>query len=61
MVNQASRSLDDGEKQTRLIEQAIASSKQVYTRSAAMIEGIHEIENSTNRIVNIQNIVLENL
>lgn len=61
MVNQASRSLDDGEKQTRLIEQAIASSKEVYTRSAAMIEGIHEIENSTNRIVNIQNIVLENL
>jgi methyl-accepting chemotaxis protein len=61
MVNQASRSLDGGEKQTRLIEQAIASSKEVYTRSAAMIEGIRKIENSTNRIVNIQNIVLENL
>ena len=61
MVDQASRSLDGGENQTRLIEQAIASSQEVFDRSTAMIEGIREIENSTNRIVTIQNIVLENL
>ncbi|EOT26385.1 methyl-accepting chemotaxis protein [Enterococcus saccharolyticus] len=60
-VDQASRSLDGGENQTRLIEQAIASSQEVFDRSTAMIEGIREIENSTNRIVTIQNIVLENL
>ncbi|KAF1302004.1 methyl-accepting chemotaxis protein [Candidatus Enterococcus willemsii] len=61
MVEQASRSLEGSEQQTRLIDQAIYSSQEVFNRSSAMIKGIQEIEISTNRIVEIQNIVLENL
>ncbi|MGX7195986.1 methyl-accepting chemotaxis protein [Enterococcus olivae] len=61
MVEQASRSLEGGENQTRLIDQAIYSSQEVFERSTAMIEGIQEIENSNQRIVTIQNLVLENL
>lgn len=61
MVEQASRSLDGGENQTRLIEQAIVSAQEVFNRNSLMAQGIQEIEQSTNRIVTVQNAVLENL
>lgn len=61
MVDQASRSLDGGEKQTQLINQAITASEEVFKRSTAMIQGIREVELATNQVVNIQNTVLENL
>jgi methyl-accepting chemotaxis protein len=61
MVEQASRSLDGGETQTRLIEQAIVSAEEVFNRNTLMIQGIQEIEQSTTRIVTVQNSVLENL
>lgn len=61
MVDLASRSLEGGEKQTQLINQAIVSSQEVLERSNAMINGIQLIEKSSQRIVGIQNTVLENL
>ncbi|KAF1303602.1 methyl-accepting chemotaxis protein [Candidatus Enterococcus willemsii] len=61
MVEQASRSLDGGEKQTQLINQAISASEEVFKRSTAMIQGIREVEMATNQVVSIQNTVLENL
>lgn len=61
MVEQASRSLDGGETQTRLIEQAIVSAEEVFKRNTLMIQGIQEIEQSTTRIVTVQHSVLENL
>lgn len=61
MVEQTSRSLTGGEKQTRLIGEAITSAQEVFTRSTAIFESIQEIEHSTTRIATIQNSVLENL
>ena len=61
MVEQASRSLDGGETQTRLIEEAIVSAEEVFNRNTLMIQGIQEIEKSATRIVAVQHSVLENL
>lgn len=61
MVKQTSDSLAGGEKQSKLISEAISSSDAVFNRSNALISGVTEIQESTNQIVDIQNIVLENL
>lgn len=61
MVEQTARSLGGGEKQSRLIDQAISSSNEVFTRSNELLTSIETIQQATNRIVSIQNVVLENL
>lgn len=61
MVEQTSQSLDGGERQSLLIQQAIASSMEVLNRSNALISGVEEIQHATDRIVTIQQRVLENL
>ncbi len=61
MVEQTSRSLEGGENQTRLINQAITSAQDVFERTTAMFDNIQSIEGSTDNIVNIQGNVLGNL
>lgn len=61
MVERTSHSLEGGENQTALIQQAIVSNQEVFNRSTAMIEGIKEIKKSSQQIVQIQRKVLENL
>lgn len=61
MVQQTSQSLSGGERQSQLIQDAISSSLEVFKRSNALISGVDEIQNATDQIVNIQQIVLENL
>ncbi|MGX7196381.1 methyl-accepting chemotaxis protein [Enterococcus olivae] len=61
MVEQTSRSLEGGENQTHLINQAITSAQDVFERTTAMFDNIQSIEGSTDRIVNIQGNVLGNL
>ena len=61
MVAQASRSLEGGENQTHLINQAITSSQDVFERTSAMLANIKEIEASNDHIVTIQSGVLGNL
>ncbi|MBM7708048.1 hypothetical protein [Enterococcus lemanii] len=61
MVQQTSQSLSGGEKQSQLIQQAISSSLEVFLRSNTLIEDVQDIQEATEKIVNIQNVVLENL
>lgn len=61
MVQQTSQSLSGGERQSQLIQEAISSSLEVFKRSNALISGVDDIQNATNQIVNIQQIVLEKL
>lgn len=61
VVAQTSRSVNGGEKQSLLIEQAITSSDEVFAHSSAVINNIATIQQATERIVAIQTVVLENL
>ena len=61
MVEQTSQSLDGGEKQSELIQEAISSSLEVFKRSNALISSVDDIQQATNRIVSIQQTVLTNL
>lgn len=61
MVSQTSDSVNSGEKQTKLIDEAIASTKEVFSRSNYMIKRISEFEEAIDRIVAIQNTILESL
>lgn len=61
MVQQTTDSLAGGEKQSRLIERAISASGQVFKRSNELIEGVTTIQEATQEIVTIQQVVLENL
>ena len=61
MVEQTVDSLAGGENQATLIQNAIRSSLEVFKRSNALIEGVEEIQQSTNQISSIQQVVLENL
>ena len=61
MVSQTTDSVNAGEKQTKLIADAISSSKEVFERSTYMIQRIADFEESIDRIVEIQNSVLESL
>ena len=61
MVKQTSDSLEGGEKQSQLITEAITSSDAVFQRNNALISGVTEVQESTNQIVDIQKVVLDNL
>jgi methyl-accepting chemotaxis protein len=61
MVEQTTRSLDGGEKQTDLISEAITSTQEVFRRNTTIFDSIQEIKHSTSHIASIQNSVLENL
>lgn len=61
MVNQTSRSLDGGEKQSQLINQAIHSSNEVFNQNNQLLANIQTIQSATDDIVAIQQVVLENL
>lgn len=61
MLNQTSRSLDGGEKQSRLINQAITSSNEVFSTNNELIHEIATIQQSTDQIATIQEAVLRNL
>ncbi|MCC9273904.1 MAG: methyl-accepting chemotaxis protein [Enterococcus aquimarinus] len=61
MVDQTVESLTGGEHQAKLIQNAIKSTLEVFKRSTALIEGVDEINQSTNQISTIQQVVLENL
>lgn len=61
MVEKSNLSLAGGEKQSRLIQDAISSSNNVLTRNTAFINGVMDIQQATTEIVGIQGTVLENL
>lgn len=61
MVQQTAQSLEGGQKQSGLIDQAIASSDEVFEHSNALIQGFAAIQEATTQIVTIQDLVLENL
>lgn len=61
MVEQTSRSLDGGEKQTNLIHHAISSSEQVFNQTSNLLSKIREIELLAARVTEVQQVVLENL
>ncbi|KAF1304287.1 methyl-accepting chemotaxis protein [Enterococcus saccharolyticus] len=61
MVEQTSRSLDGGEKQTNLIHHAISSSEQVFNQTSNLLSKIREIELLSTRVTEVQQVVLENL
>ncbi|WP_313628634.1 methyl-accepting chemotaxis protein [Enterococcus italicus] len=61
MVSQTTASVSASENQTKLIVDAISSSKEVFARSNYMIQRISEFENALDRIVTIQQNVLDSL
>lgn len=61
MVSQTTDSVNSGEKQTKLIDEAISASKEAFSRSNYMIEKISEFGGAIDRIVEIQNSILESL
>lgn len=61
IVEQASQSVEGGIKQSDLIIQAISSTSKVFTHNNELISGIATVQQATDRIVSIQNLVLENL
>ncbi|MCP0886658.1 methyl-accepting chemotaxis protein [Ligilactobacillus sp. WILCCON 0076] len=61
MVQRTSSSVAGGEKQSKLITQAITSSKDVYQLNKQLNQDIQEIEAASKQIANVQSSVLENL
>lgn len=61
MVTNTMLSLEGGERQSKLIQEAITASKNVLKRNSASISEISEIQLATKEIVSIQDTVLENL
>ncbi|MFT9410751.1 methyl-accepting chemotaxis protein, partial [Liquorilactobacillus hordei] len=64
IANKMNVSIEGGEKQTKLIENAITSSKNVFDVNQELIIGIQEIEEASKKIEKIQNKVqasLENI
>lgn len=61
MVQRTSSSVAGGEKQSKLIMQAITSSKDVYQLNKQLNQDIQEIEAASKQIANVQSSVLENL
>ncbi|MFT8583873.1 methyl-accepting chemotaxis protein [Liquorilactobacillus hordei] len=64
IANKMNVSIEGGEKQTKLIENAITSSKNVFDVNQELILGIQEIEEASQKIEKIQNKVqasLENI
>lgn len=61
MVEQTSRSLAGGEKQTGLIDKAIQTVQTVFEKNQTLLSSITNLETVANSITNVQSIVLENL
>lgn len=61
MVAKTTLSLEGGEKQSELIQDAITASNNVLQRNTAFINGIEDIQSATTEIVTIQDTVRENL
>ncbi|KRL05350.1 methyl-accepting chemotaxis protein [Liquorilactobacillus oeni] len=61
MVAQTSTSLAGGEKQAKLIKNAIESSQTVYSKGLDILDGIRHIEKASLSIEGIQNTVLGDL
>jgi len=61
MVTETTQSLSGGEKQSQLINQAIHSTEKVFQQSTATLEGIKQIYQLNQNIINVQTSVLENL
>lgn len=64
IANKMNDSIEGGEKQTKLIEQAITSSKNVFDVNQELIFGIKEVEEASQKIEKIQHKVqtsLENI
>ncbi|MDY2954483.1 MAG: methyl-accepting chemotaxis protein [Enterococcus cecorum] len=61
MVEQTSRSLAGGEKQTTLIHQAIQTVQEVFDKNQTLLNSIEGLEAVANSITNVQATVLENL
>lgn len=61
MVRQTMESLQGGESQTELINQAISSSNEVFNYNQALLQSIEQIEQASNILERIQKVVLENL
>lgn len=61
MVAKTTLSLEGGEKQSELIQDAITASNNVLQQNTAFINGIEDIQLATTEIVTIQGTVRENL
>lgn len=61
MVRQTMESLQGGESQTELINQAISSSNEVFNYNQALLQSIEQIKQASNILERIQKVVLENL
>lgn len=61
MVEKTIHSVQGGESQTQLIDQAIASSQEVFNSNQQLVHHIEQIEQASNTLVRIQKAVLENL
>ena len=61
MVEKTIHSVQGGESQTQLIDQAIASSQEVFNSNQQLVHHIEQIEQASNILVRIQKAVLENL
>ena len=61
MVEQTSKSVSGGEKQSLLIQNSIVASLEVFKRSQALIESVAQVENLTHKITTIQENVLARL
>lgn len=61
MVKKTSASVEGGKKQSKLIDDAIASSKNVFQINQELIKDIENVEKSSQKIAEVQNKVQENL
>lgn len=61
MVEKTTNSLEGGQKQSRLIQDAIKSTMEVFRRNQSMTESVAEVEQASGNIEEVQNHVLEGL
>ncbi len=61
MVDQTNASLEGGQKQSKLIQEAIKSTMEVFKRNQSMANGISNVEQASGNIEDVQNQVLEGL
>ncbi len=61
MVDQTNASLEGGQKQSKLIQDAIKSTMEVFKRNQSMANGISNVEQASGNIESVQNQVLEGL
>ena len=61
MVDQTNASLEGGQKQSKLIQEAIKSTMEVFKCNQSMANGISNVEQASGNIESVQNQVLEGL